>query len=300
VHDELDQALPNAKRTYKDTVFKDLFGSNERKQYALSLYNALNGSHYDNPSDIEINTLEDVIYLGVRNDVSFLIHSEMVLWEQQSTYNPNMPLRGFMYFARLYRRWLKQHPQINIYGSKTVILPCPRCVVFYVGENRRFEAETLLLSSAFEHNEGAVGREPALEVRATVYNVNEGHNTQLSGACEALAGYAHFIALAREERDNGAEMSEAVDRAVLRCIDEGVLDDYLSERRAEVVDMFLTEYDEDRVHELFKEEGREEGREEMLDEMHRRAADAVRAGLLELHQAAVAFGLDEERILELV
>ena len=224
----------------------------------------------------------------------------MVLWEQQTTLNPNMPLRGFFYIARLYRGWLAQRPRINIYSSGLVKIHCPRFVVFYVGEGRQFETETLLLSSAFERNGGSSDCEAALEVRATVYNVNEGHNTRIAEDCEALTGYAHLIALVREERDNGVEMSEAVDRAVLRCIDEGVLNDYLAERRAAVVDMFLTEYDEDRVHELFRQEGREEGREEMAEETLHRVADTVRAGALNLRQASEFFGFDETQIQALL
>ena len=36
---------------------------------------------------------EDAVYLGMRNEVSFIIVDALNLWEHQSTYNPNMPMR---------------------------------------------------------------------------------------------------------------------------------------------------------------------------------------------------------------
>ena len=89
---------------HKDRVFKYLFGNPENRQWTLSLYNAVNGSKYENPEEIEYNTIEDAVYLGMRNDVSFIIVDELHLWEHQSTYNPNMPMRFLLYAAKLYEK----------------------------------------------------------------------------------------------------------------------------------------------------------------------------------------------------
>ena len=79
-------------RTYKDSLFRFIFkGDNEKsRRWLLSLYNALRGSNYEDTSQLEITTLEDVIYISVKNDLSFLINDEMYLFEHQSTVNPNM------------------------------------------------------------------------------------------------------------------------------------------------------------------------------------------------------------------
>ena len=240
-------------RAYKDTVFKDLFGSEERKEYTLSLYNALAGTDYDDPSILELTTLSDVIYLNVRNDVSFLISDETVLWEHQSTRNPNMPLRGLIYFGRLFARYVEERG-LNVYGSRLVHLPTPRFVVFYNGVGNAPAEGLLRLSDSFA-SEGDV------EVRARVVDINAGSGAEALERCEPLAGYAELVARVRK---NGAtmEFGKAVDTAVSSCIQDGVLSGYLTPRRAEVKDMFMTEYDEDRVHEWYREEGREEGREE--------------------------------------
>ena len=77
-------------RNYKDTVFRMLFS--DRKNL-LSLYNAVSGAHYDDPEKLEIVTLENAIYMGMKNDLAFIIDTDLFLYEHQSTYNPNMPLR---------------------------------------------------------------------------------------------------------------------------------------------------------------------------------------------------------------
>ena len=87
-------------RTYKDRVFRAIFGSEERKEFTLSLYNALNNSNHNNIDDLTFNTLEDVIYVNRKNDVSFLFCDTYNLYEHQNPCNPNMPARGMMYFSK--------------------------------------------------------------------------------------------------------------------------------------------------------------------------------------------------------
>ena len=117
---------------YKDRLFNFLFGSEENKAWTLSLYNAVNGSSYTDPDAIEITTIKEIMYLGMHNDVSFLIAEEMALYEQQSTYNPNMPLRLLQYAGNLYEKYVKEN-KLNKYGRELLRLPVPKLVVFYNG-----------------------------------------------------------------------------------------------------------------------------------------------------------------------
>ena len=87
---------------YKDRLFKFIFGNPENSEWTLSLYNAVNGSNYSNPDDITYNTINDAIYMNMKNDVSFIIENTVSLYEQQSTYCPNIPLRCLMYLSKLY------------------------------------------------------------------------------------------------------------------------------------------------------------------------------------------------------
>ena len=87
---------------YKDRVFKFIFGNPANKEWTLSLYNSVNGSNHSNPDDIRFNTIDDAVYMEMKNDVSFIILDEMNLWEHQSSFNPNMPMRFLSYGSRLY------------------------------------------------------------------------------------------------------------------------------------------------------------------------------------------------------
>lgn len=128
-----NQLLPN--RQYKDRLFRFIF---QDKQDLLSLYNTVNGSAYDNPDDLEFRTLDNILYMSMRNDIAFLIDSRMNLYEEQSSWNPNMPLRGLFYFSKLYSSYVSEK-NLNIYAYKRLKLPFPQYVVFYVGEDRKFD-----------------------------------------------------------------------------------------------------------------------------------------------------------------
>ena len=95
-------------REHKDRLFKMIFGRPEHRDWTLSLYNAINGTSYNDPSLIEFNTLEDVLFMGMKNDVSFLMDSWLNIWEHQSTVVPNAPLRCIMKAWELKKRQLKQ------------------------------------------------------------------------------------------------------------------------------------------------------------------------------------------------
>lgn len=242
-------------REYKDRLFKFVFKDREK---LLSLYNALNGSHYTNPEEIEITTLEDVIYCNMKNDVSFIIDDRLSLFEHQSSYNPNMPLRGFLYFAKHFEKYIVEH-NANIYGRKLILLPPPKFVVFYNGDEMQEDKRTLRLSDAFMNEK----EKACMELETEIININYGKNKELMEACRPLMKYAIFVDRVKKyslqyERD------VAIDLAVEECIREDVLKDILTKNRAEVVDMLLTEYDEEKRIRLERQYY-----EEMLEEAQR-------------------------------
>lgn len=253
--------MTGVKRTYKDSLFCRLFGDERRKGSALELYNALAGTNHVDPGELELNTIGDMIFLGFRNDVSFLVGDEMVLLEHQSTWNLNMPLRGLLYLSRLYAKLVEQRG-LDIYGKSRLALPAPRFFVLYFGMGDEPDRQVLRLSDSFPTG-------PAdLEVTATVLNCNEGRNAAIMEASETLRGYAHLLALARANRDAGMDIGEAVGAAVDRCIDEGVLGDYLSEHRAEAKEMLFTMEDEERMMRIHWENVDREAREQGWKQGH--------------------------------
>ena len=225
---------PTANRNYKDTVFRMLFS--DRKNL-LSLYNAVNQSDYNNPDDLEIVTLENAIYMGMKNDLAFIMDTNLYLYEHQSTYNPNMPLRDLFYICSEYQKLVDKK---SLYSSTLQKIPAPNFIEFYNGSMVVPDCTELRLSSAFEYLPG----EPKLELIVTVLNVNVGHNAELMQHCNTLNEYAQYVARVRHY---AADMSldQAVERAVDECIREGILAEFLTCNRNEVISMSIFEYDKE-------------------------------------------------------
>ena len=248
-------------RSYKDSLFRFVFAE---KKDLLELYNAINGSHYENTEDLEVNTLEDVLYLGVKNDLSFLLGSSMNLYEHQSTWNENMPLRGLFYFSELYQNYLKAEGLRLTGTGRRLLLPLPRYIVFYNGTKEEPDEAQLLLSDSFPEPKG--GGLPALECRAQVLNINSGHNQEIMKRCHRLKEYSEFIGEIRCRLQSGLKLEDAVEQGIEACIRRGVLSDILSRSKMEVRKMLLTEYDEKAEREYLRKQSREEGLEEGLQE----------------------------------
>lgn len=245
------------RRNHKDILFIRLFHD---KKNLLSLYNALNRSHYTNEDDLYINTLDDLIYISVKNDVSFIIGSYINLYEHQSSFCPNMPVRGLIYLARLYKAYIDMN-ELNIYGTELIKLPKPRYVIFYNGTAEHEDKEELRLSDAFD------GDASCLELVATMYNINYGHNRELMEQCKILSDYAYFVSKARCYSDKGYSIEKAVDLACTECIEKDILKEFLLKNRSEVVSMFLVDYKPSLQRKMDREEGRQETQVQIIKNM---------------------------------
>ena len=251
--------LKEAKRDYKDRVFKFIFGNPENKQWTLSLYNAVNETAYTNPDDIQINTIGDVVYMKMKNDVSFIIYFEMNLWEHQSSFNPNMPIRFFIYGGRLYEGYIASSDYYP-YSSTLQLVPRPKCVCFYNGTMEQPERQTLKFSDAYE-GEGDI------EVKVLMLNINYGKNQQLMDACEPLKEYAWLVDAVRRHQKEQMDLDTAVDSALNEMPDGFVIKSFLVKNRAEVKSMFLTEYNEEKIMEKERQEGEKKRSEEIASNM---------------------------------
>ena len=235
-------------RIYKDRLYKMIFND---KSELLKLYNAINGTHYDDPAMLTITTLDNAIYMTMENDLSFIIDMRLALYEQQSTVNPNLPLRLLMYITDIYSAYTKD---MNIYGSKKVQIPLPSFVIFYNGVKSQPDRTEFLLSELFHPTTD----QPALELKAVMLNINKGHNQELMNACHTLRDYSEYVA---RIRTYSAEMplTDAVEKAITECIHENILRDFLLKNRAEAKAMSIYEYDEEKTLRMFREEGYEDG-----------------------------------------
>ena len=243
-------------RIYKDRPYKMIFND---KSELLKLYNAINGTHYDDPAMLTITTLDNAIYMTMENDLSFIIDMRLALYEQQSTVNPNLPLRFLMYIADIYSAYVKD---MNIYSSKKLQIPLPSFVIFYNGVQSQPDKSEFLLSELFHPTTD----EPALELKAVMLNINKGHNQELMNACHTLRDYSEYVARIRTYSGE-LPFADAVEKAITECIQENILRDFLLKNRAEAKAMSIYEYDEAKTMRMFRDEGYEEGKIQTTIEM---------------------------------
>ena len=284
---------PAANRNYKSTVFAMLFGDRER---LLRLYNAISGKNYQNPEALEINTLENAIYMGMKNDLSFLIDDRLSLYEHQSTVNPNMPLRFLFYISDLYSGMTAEE---NLYGSKAAAIPTPCFVIFYNGAEPQPDRKILRLSDLYT----VKTKEVQLELTAVLLNINRNHNRELMEACQDLKDYAEYVD--RVGKYAGEQpLSEAVECAITECIREGILKEFLEKNRAEVKKMSIYEYDQEKHIRMERQdawedgikEGEVRGAEQQLSKIIKNMMKKGRS----ISQIAEELGETEDRIQELI
>ncbi len=248
-------------REHKDRLFKMIFGRPEHREWTLSLYNAVNGTNYDDPSLIEFNTMEDVLFMGMKNDASFILDARLSIWEHQSSPAPNAPLRFVMYLGRL---WSQQYIGIKtLYSRKQIELPIPKCVVFYNGTVDEDEERILRLSDALQDNKRV---ESDVELKVHLINVNRGYNRKLMEACRPMYEYSWLIDRIRENCK-----SMGIEAASMKAIEEMPGDfrikDFLEKNKEEVQMRMLTEYNEEETWRIIAAEEREEGRDRLLVEL---------------------------------
>ena len=245
-------------RTYKDRLFKIIF---EDKKELLSLYNALTSKNYQNPDELEINTIDDVIYMHLKNDMSFILDDWQNLFEQQSTFNPNQPLRGFFYFADLYK--VKYFGK-KIYSTRLLKIPTPQYIVFYNGTANMPDKKELRLSDAFQQPT----EQPDIEVVAHMLNINYGHNKELMERCQKLKEYAQFIDIIRHYLKENEHWSneQAISKAIDDCIKNNILRDILQKERLRVMASILSEFDEVGYKEMIRQEAYEDAYEDAYEE----------------------------------
>ena len=258
--------LPKPRRDYKDTLFRLLFRDRNR---LLSLYNAVNGTSYSSPEDLTVVTLENAVYMNMKNDVAFLVDFQLNLYEHQSTWNPNMPLRNLFYVAKEYQTLTRDE---SLYAPQLVKIPTPNFVVFYNGDKEIGDSCVLKISDSFEQPT----EDPGLELKVKVLKIAPGKNKELLDTCQTLREYMLFVERVRLHAKT-MTVGAAVHRAVTECIREGILSDFLSQNRAEVIAVSIFEYDEERELALMRKaiasearkEGNNEGREDEIKSLIR-------------------------------
>lgn len=276
--------MASIKRDYKSSMFCMLW---ENKEALLSLYNATSGMNYTNADDLIINTLRNAIYMGMKNDVSFIVEMSLNLYEHQSTINPNMPLRDLLYVAKVVQGMVKDK---NLYGSTLVKIPTPKFVVFYNGTVKQPERQILRLSDSFNKQTDEVN----LELVVEVLNINPGNNVKLLNNCKTLREYVMYVERVRMYLLD-MPIEQAVNRAVDDCIRDGILADFLLQNKSEAIEMSIFEYNQEAHMESVRREGYEDGYAEGIEQT---LFSLVRKGLLTVENAAKELNISSEELAD--
>ncbi len=285
---------------YRDTLFRMIFGGKDENsaRWRMELYNALSERNHTNPADIELTTIENVIYITTKNDVSFLVDSQMTLYEHQSTINRNMPLRGLMYFAQLYQIYLTKIGK-DLFGG-LVKIPAPQYIVFYNGDIKKPERYKIRLSEAFDFlnndKEARIKKSKDYEWTAEIININPEYNKTLQNNCKPLYDYISYVDKVRANQKNGMDIKSAVNEAVNWAIKKNLLEGFFAKQKPEVIAMSLTEFDQELYDKNRREEAYEEG-------SHDKAIEAAKALLKmkvgSIEQIAQAEGLSIDEVKQL-
>lgn len=250
--------VPEIKRTYKDSLFRFMFSD---KESILELYNALEGTDYGMDTEVEITTLEDVMYAGIKNDLSFKIAGrQVVLTEHQSTINWNMPLRHLEYVTDTLKRMLQNK---ELFKYKRIMIPTPEFYVIYTGRENWGTDEVRLSDSYIGER-----RENSMELVVKVINVryNNEKTSEVLKRSEKLRGYSLLLAYIDEYKREGKTLKTAVDFAIRRCIAEDILKDFLTTYGMEVRGMLFENITAEEFAEIRAEEKAEEEREKALEQ----------------------------------
>ncbi|MDM8126365.1 hypothetical protein [Mediterraneibacter glycyrrhizinilyticus] len=224
----------------------------------------------------------------MKNDVAFLISGTMNLYEHQSTFNPNMPVRGLMYFSKLYEKYIVTNG-IDIYTSTPKKLPFPQYFVFYNGTMDEPDRSELKLTDLLDMP--ASPKTSCLECVAIMLNINYGHNKVLMEKCRRLKEYAIFVDAVRKGLSAGAPLEQSLSHAVDSCIDNDILKDILIKQKVEVIQMILETYDKELHDKTLRREGYEDGYNEGL-------AAAKETGIRQFISTLQELQLSHENVLK--
>ncbi|MCL2706001.1 MAG: Rpn family recombination-promoting nuclease/putative transposase [Spirochaetaceae bacterium] len=244
-------------RKFKDSVFTSLFSTPD---VLRELYCALKGISLPNDIPVSINTLENVLFMDTYNDISFEIGGKLViLIEHQSTINPNMAFRLFLYIARVLEKRIEGR---TLYSRKPISIPWPEFFVLYNGKDIFPDKHIYKLSDLFEKPNFMENDNPLLELEVKVLNINEGRNKEIINRSKKLSEYCVFITKIHEYWKELGDLEEGIKRAIKYCQSYDILTEYLKTHGSEVLNMILTEWNTEDAIAFARKEEREEGRAE--------------------------------------
>ena len=227
----------------------------------IEVYNALFDTNYGSDANIEIVTLEDVVFRTLKNDIAFVMEDTfIVLAEHQSTICSNMPLRDLIYISTMLQRMINTD---ELYRKKLLKIPRPTFVVFYDGKEEFPEYQEMRLSDAFLGEENS---EISLQLTVKVYNINSGKNNEILKNCETLRQYSVFVERVRAAQESGKLTGIQIAELIKGCIFDGILPEFLKKYGTEMVEMLFRELTREEDMEISRLDGFDEGLSQGLEQ----------------------------------
>ena len=234
---------------YRDSVFQSFFNEPIR---LLSLCNAVLETNYNDPTKLEINTLEGIFFDRQKNDISCSIDNHfLVLVEHQSTVNNNMPFRFLCYVTELLNNLIKN--KRKLYQENLILFPTPKFFVLYNGNKEEPTKKIMRLSDAFHSNSAS------LELIVTAFNINNNVNQPLLEKCSYLNDYSTLVGKVKEGITKGLSYHEAITYAIKFCLTNGIMGNYLLEHSEEVFNMLALEWNMNDALQARFDDGIEQG-----------------------------------------
>ena len=278
-------AAEEVKRTYKDGIFRTLFNDEEK---LLELYNAISGSDYPKGTPVQIVTLDNVIFKGIKNDLAFVIDDKfIILAEQQSTLSPNFPLRMLCYLAEEYKKLVYSK---KIYSKRLIEIPTPELYVFYNGQEDAPVEWEMKLSDAFKGKCDKI----AVEAIIKVVNVNYGKGAAILERCRTLQQYSLFMHKLNQRYQETGNLLASMRETIRECIESDILAEYLKER-GKFMDILELNLTQEECEEIRFEDGLAIGAEKERMEIARKMKDSN----MSIEQIKSLTGLTEEEIEQL-
>lgn len=287
-------------REYRDSVFRMLF--NDKKKL-IELYNAVFDTDYGPDTPIDIKTIEDVLFVHMKNDIAFTLDNKfIVLTEHQSTVNPNMPVRNLIYLSTILQ---KMYKKAEFYQTVPLPLPQPEFIVFYNGSRKMPEYQELKLSDSFL---GKKKEKYALDLTVKAFNINIKEDEGILARSATLSQYSRLVEKIKTAALDG-EVSERIMSLIFKeCINEGILPEFLTEHGLEVINMLFKEFTEEEREELYTqsgykmgladglEQGRAEGETSGAEKMRFELARKMKARNMDVEMIREITGLSDEEL----
>lgn len=196
------------------------------------------------------------------------------MFEQQSSKNPNMPLRFLHYVSDVFRELFSNS---MLHRRSMIKIPVPHFVTFYNGLEKWIEDEDeIRLSDMYE----IPTDNPELELKVRVININK--DVHILNKCKTLRDYMTFVNKVRFKMGvEGDDVRIAVTEAMDECIDEDILVDFFEKHREEVVEVSIYDYDEEDVRRTLFEEAKEMAKEELKEVVKAEVMEEVKSEVRE-------------------